>query len=112
MKKYKLKEYIDSLNKNNQIKEIYNCDDILNKEIEYMTYNSRDVEYNSIFICKGDSFKINYLKDAIKNGAIVYVSDKKYDIEEYKKQVKDYSYTEKNNEIIRSVNELLEIDSK
>ena len=81
MKKYKLNKYIEKLNKNNQIKEIFNCDNILNKRIEYMTYNSKDIEDDSIFICKGDSFKINYLKDAIKNGAIVYVSDKKYDID-------------------------------
>ncbi len=80
MREYKLKEYIDGLNKKNQITKIYNCENMLDKKIEYMTYNSKDVEDNSIFICKGDSFKVDYLKDAIKNGAILYVSDKKYDV--------------------------------
>lgn len=81
MKEYKLKEYIEILNKNNQIVKTYNSDNILNKEIEYMTYNSRDVEEGSIFICKGDSFKIDYLRDAINNGATIYISEKKYDID-------------------------------
>ena len=81
MKEYRLSEYIDILNKSGQILKLYGCDKILNKKIEYMTYNSKDVEDNSIFICKGDYFKVDYLNDAIKNGATIYVSDKKYDID-------------------------------
>lgn len=81
MKEYKLKEYIKVLNDNHQINELYKCDNIKEKNISYMTYNSKDVENNTLFVCKGDSFKLDYLKDAISNGAIVYISDKKYDID-------------------------------
>lgn len=45
-----------------------------------LTYNSKEVEKNSLFICKGAAFKEDYLEEAIEKGAIAYVSEKKYDI--------------------------------
>ncbi len=82
MEKYKLREYIEQLQENNQIEEIIDCDEILDKQVNFLTYNSRDVEDNTLFVCKGfgDNFKEEYLKDAINYGAFVYVSEKKYDI--------------------------------
>ena len=82
MEKYKLREYIEQLQENNQIEEIIDCDEILDKQVNFLTYNSRDVDDNTLFVCKGfgDNFKEEYLKDAINYGAFVYVSEKKYDI--------------------------------
>ena len=81
MREYKLKEYIDELNKENLIVKQNIPEEILDKNISFVTYNSKDVEQNSLFVCKGDSFKKDYLEDAIKNGACVYLSEKEYDVD-------------------------------
>ena len=80
MKKYKVREYINKLKEDNEIESLNMCDDILDIEINYMTYNSNNVDFDTMFICKGDNFKEEYLNSAIKNGAIVYVSEKKYNL--------------------------------
>lgn len=79
MRKYKLREYIDILKKDGQVVGEYNCENIENIEINEVTYNSKDVDTHTLFICKGDKFKAQYLDDAIKNGAICYVSSTKFD---------------------------------
>lgn len=50
--------------------------------ISGLTYHSKDVEENSLYICKGSAFKVEYLKEAIKKGAVGYVSEVKYDVGE------------------------------
>lgn len=55
------------------------------KEEEYikkLTYNSKEVSGQTMFVCKGAAFKEEYLKEAVKSGAICYVSEKQYDLEE------------------------------
>ena len=42
--------------------------------IDYISYDSRDVKKNTLFVCKGVMFNKKYLDDAIKKGAICYVS--------------------------------------
>ena len=81
MREYKLKEYIDELNKENLIVKQNIPEEILDKNISFVTYNSKDVEPGTLFVCKGDSFKKEYLEDAIKNGACVYLSEKEYDVD-------------------------------
>ncbi len=49
-------------------------------EIEHISYNSKDIKENTLFICKGLNFKEEYLKQAVENGAICYISTKKYDV--------------------------------
>lgn len=49
-------------------------------KIDYVTYNSKDVKKNTLFICKGVMFKEEYLEEAFKNGAVLYVSEKKYNV--------------------------------
>ena len=39
MKKYKVREYINKLKEDNEIESLNMCDDILDIEINYMTYN-------------------------------------------------------------------------
>ncbi len=82
MEKYKLKEYIEVLKNNNQLVEFIDCEKILDKYISYLSYNSCDIQNETLFICKGfgDNFKVEYLKEAIENGAIAYISEKKYDV--------------------------------
>ena len=45
----------------------------------HITINSKDVVPGTFFVCKGASFKEEYLKSAISQGAVVYLSQQKYD---------------------------------
>ena len=48
------------------------------KEVSYLSYNSKDVEKNTLFFCKGLNYKEEYLDMAIEKGSICYISEKKY----------------------------------
>ena len=67
---------ISELKKYNLIKE-YKDYDIDFKSLEY---NSKEVEKDTLFVCKGVAFKREYLEDAIINGATCYISEKDYDV--------------------------------
>lgn len=82
MKKNKLKNYIQILKKENLLIE-ENISKNLNEEIiENVTYDSRDVMKNTLFLCKGAKFKIEYLEKALNDGAIAYVSEEQYKIKD------------------------------
>lgn len=51
---------------------------IIDEDINYISCDSRNIERNSLFFCKGMYFKEKYLKEAIEKGAIAYVSEQKY----------------------------------
>lgn len=53
----------------------------INPDIKAVTYNSKQASENCLFICKGATFKKDYLVDAIKSGACVYLSDTEYDVD-------------------------------
>lgn len=79
MEKFELIRYIEELEKENMI---LNKDDLLeyyHTKIYGVSCNSAKVNKESLFICKGASFKKDYLCDAIKKGACVYISQTKYD---------------------------------
>lgn len=48
--------------------------------INYISYNSKDIKENTLFVCKGMAFKENYLEMAINSGAVCYVSENIYNI--------------------------------
>lgn len=73
-----ISEYIRKYEELGILKEVSDYED---KEIGYISYNSRDVEDNTLFVCKGSHFYEKYLKDAKKSGACIYVSEKKYDMD-------------------------------
>ncbi len=50
--------------------------------VKYISYNSKEVGKNTLFVCKGENFAVQYLKDAIKDGAFCYISEKKYEIDD------------------------------
>ncbi|MDD3303818.1 MAG: UDP-N-acetylmuramoyl-L-alanyl-D-glutamate--2,6-diaminopimelate ligase [Clostridia bacterium] len=80
MKKYSVNQYIELLNKNNLLITTIHCNHILNEKIEHVSYNSKDILPRTLFICKGANFKEEYLQSAIKNGAMVYVSEVEYSV--------------------------------
>ena len=70
------KELITKLKENNLL---ISYDDV-SASIDYVSYNSKDVKKNTLFVCKGVEFKKEYLEEAILKGASVYISEKKYDV--------------------------------
>jgi len=76
MKTYTLKDYIDSLEKENLIDEIIVKDLELSTPITQIAHNSKNVTKNTLYICKGIKYKPEYLAEAIQNGAMVYVAEK------------------------------------
>ncbi len=81
MEKFTVKEYIELLENEKLITSKINMETILDKIVELVSFNSKEIEENTLFICKGATFKTEYLKEAINNGAFCYVADKKYDVD-------------------------------
>lgn len=73
---FKLKDFID-LFKENEIFVSADCNE--NAEIGYISYNSRDIKADTLFLCKGLHFKEQFLHDSLSKGAVAYVSERKYD---------------------------------
>lgn len=53
-------------------------DFIKSGKVTGVTYNSKEVKEGSLFVCKGVHFKEAYLEEAVKRGAIAYVSETEY----------------------------------
>ena len=70
MKIYNIKDYIKILKEHNLIVDIYNKNDVNDANIENISYNSNKIKNNTLFICKGNNFKVEYLNDAITKGCI------------------------------------------
>lgn len=51
-------------------------------EIANLTYASKEVTDNTLFICKGAAFKEEYLQEALRRGAVCYVSEVCYEAEQ------------------------------
>lgn len=79
MTKYSLKEYALLLRENHMLKEFQACDQEEQK-ITYLTYDSKQVVEGTLFICKGATFKEEYLEEAIRRGAVAYVSEQTFDV--------------------------------
>lgn len=50
-------------------------------DIELITYDSRQVKANTLFICKGLKFNVQYLEDSIAKGACAYLSEVDYQVD-------------------------------
>ena len=77
MKSYTLQEYADILKENNLLVKCELCGREEQKA-ESLTFNSKEAVKGTLFVCKGAAFKEDYLADALKSGAICYISEKKY----------------------------------
>lgn len=78
---YTLEDYGILLQSLRMLKEFYS-DGKEDSTIEYLTFDSKKVRENTLFVCKGAAFKAQYLDEAIKKGAVAYVSEKKFDTKE------------------------------
>ena len=78
MTEYSIEDYFELLKQADLVLEsnIAGFEDTM---ITNLTYNSKEVTNNTLFICKGVAFKADYLKEALKKGACFYISEKKYE---------------------------------
>src|SRR5699024_11770997 len=75
METYDLSNYEQLLKELNLLREAKN-QNLKDHSIKGLTFNSKDVIPGTLFICKGQNFKEIYLQEAVKRGAIAYVSEK------------------------------------
>lgn len=78
MSNYILGEYISIMKEQGLLIDT-NAAEIKEAAVEYLTYDSKKVINNTLFICKGASFKAEYLLEAIRSGCVCYVAEKKYE---------------------------------
>ena len=76
---HNMEEYINILSDAGILLENGCYDDTVKKIVRYISFDSQDIRYNTLFICKGAHFKREYLKDALDEGAFAYISETKYD---------------------------------
>ncbi len=74
---YSVKEYYDKLKEVNLVVDAKLSEASVN--VKYVTYNSKNVCEDSMFICKGAAFKADYLVEAVAAGAVCYVAEKKFE---------------------------------
>lgn len=74
----KLSEYEAALKKE-QLLTASETASLQDKPVGYITFDSREVQPGSLFVCKGANFRPEYLDKAAEAGAFCYVSETKYD---------------------------------
>lgn len=81
-----LKEIESLLKKNDLLKEFVSDNKwyfnlpIEDKKITYVSYDSRDINSDTLFFCKGLNFKEDYLIKAVSEGLQYYVSEVPYEV--------------------------------
>lgn len=71
-------DYLSALQKEKLLISHSLSKETLCKEAKCLTYDTRELSSDAIFICKGAHFKETYLDFAVSGGAICYVSEKDY----------------------------------
>ncbi len=78
MKFYSISFYAEELKKRGMLKE-YAPNGQGDKVITTLTYDSREVRQDTMFICKGAAFRAEYLTQSVRAGAVCYVSETAYE---------------------------------
>ncbi len=77
MKKRNLGDFAQALEDKGLLVEAVLSDPL--QPVGYLTYDSRDLGENTLFVCKGAAFKEIYLQQVIEKGIAGYVSEKVYE---------------------------------
>lgn len=72
-----LGDYIQLLQRHGLLAKPFKGGD-LTKQVRLVSCDSRSVVKDSLFICKGAHFKVDYLKSAVNDGAFVYLSETEF----------------------------------
>lgn len=75
---YKFEDYYNLLSEAGIVTE-YDLKEAGESNVNYVSFDSNDVIFGTMFICKGAHFKEEYLSQAMDAGAFSYISEKKYD---------------------------------
>ena len=78
MQLHRIKAYYELLESNELIETEKLRKSDMDKEVKYLSYDSKDMVQDGIFICKGAHFSQVYLEEAIERGAICFVSEIDY----------------------------------
>lgn len=73
---HKIEEYINLFKEKGLL---VSADEIDSRDVRYISYDSQDVSYGTLFVCKGAHFKDEYLQDALEKGAFCYVAEKRFE---------------------------------
>lgn len=80
--KHSLQEFINILKDHQLVVGVYcggeKIDSNLKQLISHLTFDSREVQKDTLFVCKGENFQEDYLDMAIEKGAIGFVAEEKY----------------------------------
>ena len=76
--RYKLEDYYNLLSDAGIVSD-FDLGESGTSNVNHVTFDSNDVKYGTLFICKGVHFKAEYLADALEKGAFAYISEKKYE---------------------------------
>lgn len=77
--KISIHQIVDVLEKEGLLADFGCPRELYDHDFTYLSYNSADVQENTFFICKGVTFKEQYLKDALSKGARAYLAQSKYE---------------------------------
>lgn len=72
-------EYIEALREQGLLAGEQVPEEISNKKVSYVSFNSQDIRYDTLFICKGAHFTVDYLLSALEEGAFAYISEVSYE---------------------------------
>ena len=75
-----LGDYYQLLLKNGLLADLSPLPMDLTKPVESVTCDSRSAVPGSLFICKGAAFKVEYLTEVLRRGAVAYVGEISYDV--------------------------------
>lgn len=75
-----LGDYYQLLLKNGLLADLSPLPADATRTVTAVTCDSRSAVPGSLFICKGAAFKADYLEEALRRGAFVYVSETPYDV--------------------------------
>ncbi|MDO4711679.1 MAG: UDP-N-acetylmuramoyl-L-alanyl-D-glutamate--2,6-diaminopimelate ligase [Peptostreptococcaceae bacterium] len=76
MFKYRINEMIDWL-KAHDLVESVSFSSEKDYVINNLSDNSKEIEPNTLFFCKGNAFRKEYLEEALSKGVVTYITDKK-----------------------------------
>lgn len=61
--------------------QVKNADKASGITIDQITFDSRAAGPNTLFVCKGQTFNVSYLSDAIQKGAVAYLAETAFDVD-------------------------------
>lgn len=89
---HSITDYYKLLDSHNLISRYNLYDRNKDKQIRHISFNSKEIEPDTLFVCKGSHFNVNYLKSAIEKGSVCYVSETEYDLEDLQLADSSVSY--------------------